>query len=248
MFDVHVDEQYIVFQEGTSEGTQKKYKKDGYWYKLDSQGKEGLCEYLTSKLLTFSSLEENEYIIYEQGLINGFNGCRSKDFLHKDEELITLYRLYYNEYGQDLAKVLAKFETMEKRIEYTLDFVRKSTGYDIYDYLKKTFMLDMIILNEDRHVNNLALLSYDDGFKSAPIFDNGKSLLTANFSYNKNFSIAENVKRVTARPFSGSHQAMYDYFGEGFKLDFEAALKWLNDEPQSLERDILVYQLKRYYS
>ncbi|MBQ9198989.1 MAG: hypothetical protein IJ141_02295 [Lachnospiraceae bacterium] len=247
MFDVYVDEQYIIYQEGTSEGTQKKYKKEGFWYKLDAHGNEGLCEYLVSKLLTFSNLRPEEYVIYEYGMINGSNGCRSKDFLHNDEELITLYRLYYNEYGHDLSKVLANFENMEKRIEYTLDFVKKSTGYDLYDYLKKTFTLDRITLNEDRHVNNLALLFSNEKFKASPIFDNGKSLLTDNLSYNRNFPISENVKRVTAKPFSGSHEAMYNYFGEGFKLDYENAIKWLETEPQSKERDILLYQVKRYY-
>lgn len=248
MFDEYVDEKYIVYQEGTSEGTQIKYKKDKFWYKLDSQGNEGLCEYLVSKLLTFSDLKKDEYVIYEQGLINGHNGCRSKNFLNKDEELVTIYRLYYNETGRDLAKVLATFESMEKRIEYTIDFVRKNTGYDVYDYFKKTFTLDRITLNEDRHVNNLALLGDDEGFKSAPIFDNGKSLLTANPAYNKHLSIAENTRRVTAKPFSGSHEAMFEYFGEGFKLDFESALLWLYTEPESIERDILIYQIKRYYT
>ncbi|MBQ9278788.1 MAG: hypothetical protein IJ224_09180, partial [Lachnospiraceae bacterium] len=81
-----------------------------------------------------------------------------------------------------------------------------------------------------------------------PIFDNGKSLLTANPAYNKHLSIAENTRRVTAKPFSGSHEAMFEYFGEGFKLDFESALLWLYTEPESIERDILIYQIKRYYT
>lgn len=33
MFHEEIDNQYIVYQEGTSEGTQLKYYKDGYWYK-----------------------------------------------------------------------------------------------------------------------------------------------------------------------------------------------------------------------
>ena len=34
MFNVEIDDRYIVTQEGTSEGTQKKYKKGDYWYKI----------------------------------------------------------------------------------------------------------------------------------------------------------------------------------------------------------------------
>lgn len=247
MFNVKIGKEYLVYQQGTSEGTQVKFKKGGYWYKLDSRGNEGLCEYLCSRLLHFSNLNPEEYVIYEQGTINDKNGCRSQNFLNKDEELITLYRLYYNQYGLNLAEKLAEFDTLEDRIEYTLRFVYKTTGLDIFDYLRKTFMLDKIVLNEDRHVNNLALISTDKGFRPAPIFDNGKSLLTANVSINKKLSIEENTKRTIARPFSGSFEKTSNYFGDGFSLDYESVFEWLNDEPDSYEKAVLEFQLKKYF-
>ena len=37
MFCENIESQYIVMQEGTSEGTQIKYKKDGYWYKKEGK-------------------------------------------------------------------------------------------------------------------------------------------------------------------------------------------------------------------
>ena len=40
MFSENIGNDYIVIQEGTSEGTQVKYKKDGYWYKKDNRGNE----------------------------------------------------------------------------------------------------------------------------------------------------------------------------------------------------------------
>ena len=247
MFEVQIDKEFIVYQEGTSDGTQIKYKKDGYWYKLDSQGHEGLCEYLCSKLLEYSDLDPDEYVPYEQGIINSINGCRSRSFLREeDEELVTVYRLYYNEFGRDLAKVLSNFDSMEERIDYTVRFVLNSTGMDIFDYFRKIFTLDMIVLNEDRHVNNLALISTSNGFKPAPIFDNGKSLLTANVSVKQNLDISENVKRVIARPFSGLHKMMFDHFGKGFSIDYGKAIKWLTSEPESMERDVLLYQLENY--
>ena len=243
MFDVKIDEGYIVQQSGTSEGTQIKYKKDNYWYKLDNKGSEGLCEYLASKLLTFTDLKPSEYIIYEQGHINGRYGCRSLDYLDEKDEFVTIYRLYYNEFGKNLAKVCSGFDTMEERIRYVVKYVLESTNVDISDYLRKIITLDYLILNEDRHFNNLALICGDNGFKCAPIFDNGMSLLTANQSVNWNFGIEENVKRVVARQFSGSHKKMFEYFGKGFELDSNSALKWLQAEPQSIERDVLIYQL-----
>ena len=93
--------------------------------------------------------------------------------------------------------------------------------------------------------NNLAIIEANGIYRVAPIFDNGRSLLTANQSVRWNaYGISENVKRVSARPFSGSFQKMYEYFGRGFEIDYDAALKWLQGEPESRERDILIYQLE----
>ena len=96
MFSETIENDYIVMQEGTSEGTQIKYRKDDFWYKKDNRGKEGRAEYLVSKFMTFTSLSKTEYVEYEEGTINGEFGCRSRNFLGKEDELITFYRLYYN--------------------------------------------------------------------------------------------------------------------------------------------------------
>lgn len=246
MFYEKISNEYIVMQEGTSEGTQIKYRKDGYWYKKDSRGHEGRAEYLASRLLDFSTLGREEYIQYEEGMINECSGCRSRNFLGDGMELITFYRLYYNAVGKNLAQVIDAMNRMEDRIEYVIDFIRQICGLDVRPYLCKILTLDMIILNEDRHLNNLALVMKDDIFYPAPIFDNGVSLLTANKSINRHFSVEENVRRVTARPFSGSHEKMVEYLGRGFSLDYEAAIAWLEGEPESLERDVMIYQIKRY--
>lgn len=244
MFDVEIDKTFRVIQQGTSEGTQEKYKKDGYWYKLDQDGAEGLAEYLSSRLLTFSDLPPESYIIYEQGMINGKPGCRSRNYLAEDEDFVTLYRMYFNEFGMDLAKVTSKMERTSDRINYVLKYVQDSCGLDLTEYFQRTFTLDRIILNEDRHFNNLALIEGAEGFRVAPIFDNGRSLLTTNRSVNWHFPIQENVKRVIAKPFSGSHEKMYGHFGCGFHLDVNRALQWLYTEKESRERDVLIYQLE----
>ena len=246
MFREDIDNSYIVMQEGTSEGTQIKYRKDGFWYKKDNRGNEGRAEYLVSKFMEFTSLKETEFVKYEEGTINGRSGCRSRNFLGEEDELITFYRLYYNEVGKDLSKVIANMETMEARIEYVVDFIKQSCKMDIRPYLRKVLTLDMICLNEDRHLNNLAVIMRGDEFYPAPIFDNGVSLLTANQSVNWYFSMEDNVKRVVARPFSGSHEKMVEYLGKGFSVDTKSALVWLEQEPESMERNVLKYQIERY--
>lgn len=248
MFTEEISNEYIVTQQGTSEGTQIKYKKGNYWYKRDNRGHEGLVEYLVSNFLRYTDLESEDFVMYEYGTINGQSGCRSRNFLKNNEELVTLYRLYFNEYGKDLSQVINTMDEMEERIDYVIRFVQKSCGIDIFKYLGRILTVDMMILNEDRHLNNLALIFDGNSFKPSPIFDNGLSLLTGNQSVNWNFPVSENVKRVIARPFSGSHEKMVEYFGKGLEVDVKKALEWLDTQEWSRERNVLEYQIKRYSS
>lgn len=126
-----------------------------------------------------------------------------------------------------------------------LDFFRDVIDLDLSGYFSRAFTADYITLNEDRHFHNLGVIMSKDGaYRPAPIFDNGKSLLNANPSINYKLSIAENVHRVTVRPFSGSHKRMLDYFGQGFKLDKDSATEWLKTENDSFYKDVLLYQLE----
>ena len=50
MFSENIGNDYIVIQEGTSEGTQVKYKKDGYWYKKDNRGMKDVLNILFQSL------------------------------------------------------------------------------------------------------------------------------------------------------------------------------------------------------
>ena len=65
MFRENIDNNFIVLQEGT----QIKYRKDGFWYKNDNWENEGRTEYLVSKFMEFTSLQEKKYVKYEEGTI-----------------------------------------------------------------------------------------------------------------------------------------------------------------------------------
>ena len=53
------------FERQSSKGNQLKWENEGVWYKADATGYEGLAESVVSHLLKFSSLNENEYVLYE---------------------------------------------------------------------------------------------------------------------------------------------------------------------------------------
>lgn len=247
MFDINLSKEYIVEIDGTSEGTQIKFYKDNYWYKLDSAGGEGISEELCAKILSFSSLTDREYVCYESGLINNTAGCRSRNFLADGEEFITLYRFYQLMTGEKLNDKINTLNTPRERADFVLSFFRGAIGLDLNHYFAKIFTLDYIILNEDRHFNNLGFIRSADGsYREAPIFDNGKSLLVGNPSVNRHLSLEENVKRTIARPFSGSFEKNMELFGTGFQLDIDACISQISQYRDCGEKEVLLFQLENY--
>ena len=203
-----LDGSFLVRTSGTSDGTQDKYCKDGLWFKVDRYGGEGLAETAASIILKYCSLADNDFVLYEPCLINGKEGCFCKDFLNKDEDFITIYRLFKNINGRDLATVCSKMD-YDDAIEYVLSFMKQQTGLDLHEYLANTFELDRLILNEDRHFNNLGIIYNGTQFRPAPIFDNGKS-----------FFIGNKKREAYAKAFSPSFETNAKYLEKYCSLRF----------------------------
>ena len=100
MRDYQISEEFRKLTAPSSKGTQEKYYKDGYWYKVNNYG-EALAEELSTKILSCSNVDN--YVEYERCMINGKPGCRSKDFLKRGEAFITFQRLYQSYMGGNLS-------------------------------------------------------------------------------------------------------------------------------------------------
>ena len=204
-----LDDSFLVRTSGTSDGTQDKFCKDGFWFKVDRYGGEGLAETAASIILQYGGLSDKDFVIYEPCLINGKEGCCCKDFLNKDEDFITIYRLYKNINGRDLATVCSRMD-YDDAIEYVLSFMKLHTGLDLHEYLANTFELDRLILNEDRHFNNLGVIYSGTDFRPAPIFDNGKSFFIGH----------KNKREAYAKAFSPSFETNARYLKKYCTLNF----------------------------
>lgn len=92
------EKQLMMPDRHSSKGNQLKWEDDGIWYKADYTGYEGLSEYVVSKLLSHSNLDEEEYVPYELVEISYrnrvFTGARSRSILQDDWQIITLERLF----------------------------------------------------------------------------------------------------------------------------------------------------------
>lgn len=195
--------------ETSSKGNQEKWLEDGYWYKLDQFGYEALAEVMTSKLLEFSNIEKETpftFVRYEMQIINlhGFErtACVSKNFLKKNQSIITVNTLFKKHSDISIKKKLAGLPSDKKRIEYLANTISEITGLKNFPkYLTLLFEIDSLILNDDRHLNNIAVIKNENGYDYCPIFDNGAGLLSNMQILRTDIEPKGLMKSLTASPF-----------------------------------------------
>ena len=198
----------------TSKGNQLKWKQEGYWYKADQFGYEGVAETLISTFLNKQKVPF-PFVTYEQVKIiydgKTYTGCRSRDFYEENPKLqgcvlIPLERLHRQYTGDGLANHLAQFKEVEDRAKYAVEFVRNVTGLIRFDdYLSFLIQIDAFSLNEDRHTNNIAVLWNPDAdiYEYCPYFDFGLSLFAdIKEDFPLSMDYADCRKKIKAKPFS----------------------------------------------
>lgn len=244
MIDYKLTTEAIAMIQGSSKGTQPKYYDQGFWYKVNRVGYEGLSERLVSTVLKHSNVQN--FVEYEQCTINGRAGCRSGNFLHEGESFISFQRLYELYTGENLQGKMVMFSGVEDRMDFVKDFIESHTGFDCSKYLSEILTLDMLTLNTDRHFNNLGLIVNTDRdlYSAAPIFDNGNSLLSDWEKFSED-TLEENIDLARSQPFSSSFGMQAKCAGFGLALDYEALMVELSHEPDSRALQVLTYQLER---
>ncbi len=245
MTDYRIDESYRRNDAGFSSlGVESKYYKDGYWYKQDISGYEGLAEEVCSMVLRHSNIES--YVEYEACTINGRSGCRSRNFLKEGESIVTFKRLYETANGGNLADRVYAIRDVNERIQFVTDFVKEYAEIDCTGYLRDILSFDMLVLNTDRHFHNLALIRSDTGYRECPIFDNGASLLSNYGMFPPDEELEEQISCAAAKPFSGSFEQQAMVLGTEIRLDYGAIYEELEKIKHVRLRAALEYQLKRY--
>lgn len=244
--DYILSPQALVMVQGSSRGTQPKYYDNGYWYKANNLGYEGLAEALISKVLACSNVKE--FVDYEACTINGRPGCRSKSFTGPTESFLSFQRIYEIYCGGNLLDAVHGLRTIAERIQFAVDFIKEYTGADCSEYLSQILTLDMLTLNTDRHFNNLGVIidSEKNISRPAPIFDNGNSLLSDWERFSAEESIEENIEKVVGQPYAANLEAQAAAAGFGLELDYHKLDEALADLPESRGLVVLRRQLDQY--
>ena len=223
----------------SSKGNQIKWFKEGYWLKANTFGYEDLAEWFVAHMLSFSNLGEEEYIKYELCSIieesKVWEGCRSKNFTKPGDVLMTFSRLFEMNLIEE--ELFFKSHNLSDRVALVIETLYKLTKVDVSDYLRKIFTIDAIIWNEDRHLNNLAVIYNDTtGFRLCPIFDNGLSLLSDTSAYPTYTSNSLLLRQVKAKPFSQNFEKQMQVLGSGLVIDKQSLMTFMESNQSLIGR------------
>ncbi len=198
--------------ETSSKGNQEKWYDDKTcrWYKLDQFGYEALSETLVSAFLEKSGFEKESpfsFTRYRMEKLNVHNrertGCSSLSFLKSGQSIITLSHLLGRLQTSSLKQKLESLPSDKKRIAYLADATAAFTGLKEFPrYLTLLFEIDALFLNDDRHLNNIAVLEKNGKYDYCPVFDNGAGLLSNTQLSPMDIAPKALIPALSARPFN----------------------------------------------
>lgn len=143
-------------------------------------------EVIASKIMDRLNINHVSYnIIWEDG--EPYSVC--EDFVTRDTELVSAWRIMQTQKKDNSTSVYQHFVNCCKSLG----------AADVVPALDRMLVLDYLISNEDRHLNNFGLLRNAEtlewiGF--APIYDSGSSL-----GYNSLLSQIYTEKNIASKPF-----------------------------------------------
>lgn len=203
-------------------------------------------------ILQCSTLEPSKYVVYKPCLIQlpdgeQLEGCYSLDFRGTKQE-VTLERLFEANYSSTDPITNNKSLSTSDKFEQLIAQIQQFTGLDVGHDIAQLFAFDALILNEDRHTNNILFL-YDPKQKTwalAPIFDNGLSLLSDEKDYAPGKPLSILKRKVKAKPLNSSFSKQLALYHEKPFIYKEQLLRELNRTTYQFGRakEVLISQLR----
>lgn len=198
--------------ETSSKGNQEKWydQASDRWYKLDQFGYEALAETAVSLFLERSNVEMDTpftFVRYqmERLMVHGRErtGCSSKNFLRPGQALITVNRLLSSLLGKPLREKLTGLPSGKRRVAYLAEATADITGLELFpQYLTLLFEIDALFCNDDRRLDNIAVLEQNGQYGYCPIFDNGAGLLSNTRLSPMDIAPPALISALQARPFN----------------------------------------------
>lgn len=135
--------------------------------------------------------------------------CVCEDFVSEDTELVPAWRIIQTQKKENNVSVYQHFLNCCEKLGIT-DFV---------PFLDRMIVLDYIIANEDRHLNNFGALRNAETLEwigMAPVYDSGSAL-----GYDKLAAQIRSGKNITCKPFKKHHEEQLKLVSSFEWIDFE---------------------------
>ena len=242
MITIKIPQEAFAITSALTKGDQSKWCIGNKWVKQNTRGYENLAEVLASLILECSTLHPSTYVSYSPCLIELSNGdikhgCYSLDFRGTKQE-VTLERLFEANFSSTDEIINNATLSTEEKFEELTKKIQEYTGLNVSTELARVLAFDALILNEDRHTNNILFL-YDPIQKSwelAPIFDHGLSFLSDIKDYPLGKPLTILMRKVKAKPLNSSFSKQLAlYKGEPF-IRKDELIRKVEESPIKLRR------------
>lgn len=145
--------------------------------------------------------------------------CVCEDFVDKDTELVPAWRIIQTKKKENNISVYQHFLNCCEKLGIT----------DVVPFLDRMIVLDYIIANEDRHLNNFGALRNAETLEwmgMAPVYDSGSAL-----GYDKLAAQIRSGKDIICKPFKKHHEEQLKLVSSFEWIDF----KKLSDVKEVIE-------------
>ena len=133
-----------------------------------------------------------------------------EDFVDASTELVPAWRIIQTQKQPNNLSVYQHFVNCAEKLGIP----------DVVPFLDRMIVLDYIILNEDRHLNNFGALRNADTLEwigMAPIYDSGSAL-----GYDKTIPLMKDREEIICKPFKKHHDEQLKLVSSFDWIDFEA--------------------------
>ncbi|MCL2813267.1 MAG: hypothetical protein FWD23_01570 [Oscillospiraceae bacterium] len=184
------------------------------WYKVSAGTFNAQAEVVASRLAAYTTLDG--FVGYEMCIVNGEYATMSKDYIcgRRYETLKGLHARVTGTPIESVTQYLSGYDLLQ----YTRKLILAELGYDMIPALSMLLQFDALVLNEDRHFNNILFVNEDSKWELAPAFDFDCAL----------FSCVENLDnlkeyRQPALPYCGTHKEQLElmYSVSDMRLTFK---------------------------
>lgn len=199
--------------DSTSDGNLKKRWKiiDGKRYLVKGGSnpyrQQPLNEVIASEIMRRLAIPHVPYtVIWDKGA--PYSIC--EDFIDENTELVPAWRIIQ----------VKKKPNNRSMYQHFIDCAESLGIPDVREFLDRMIVLDYIIMNEDRHLNNFGAIRNAETLEwlgMAPIYDSGSSL-----GYDKSVPLLRDGSEVICKPFKKHHEAQLKLVSSFDWIDFSS--------------------------